>query len=84
MIVAAVSFFLLLFLSLRRAVEMWETPQADQALATNIPIDHSMVNRRHSSQGQSRRRDAYSDVVLRGLGYKECIFPVRSTKERNN
>ena len=28
MIVAAVSFFLLLFLSLRRAVEMWETPQA--------------------------------------------------------
>jgi len=51
MIVAAVSFFLLLFLSLRRAVGMWETPQADQALATNIPIDHSMVNRRHSSQG---------------------------------
>ena len=49
MIVAAVSFFLLLFLSLRRAVEMWETPQADQALATNIPIDHLMVNRRHSS-----------------------------------
>ena len=84
MIVAAVSFFLLLFLSLRRAVEMWETPQADQALATNIPIDHSMVNRRHSSQGQSRRSDAYSDVVLRGLGYKECIFPVRSKKERND
>ena len=51
MIVAAVSFFLVLFLSLRRAVEMWETPQAYQALATNIPIDHSMVNRRHSSQG---------------------------------
>jgi len=30
---------------------MWKTPQADQALATNIPIDHWMVNRRHSSQG---------------------------------
>jgi hypothetical protein len=51
MIVAAVSFFLVLFLSLRRAVEMWETPRADQALATNISIDHSMVNRRRSSQG---------------------------------
>ena len=51
MIVAAVSFFLVLFLSLRRAVEMWETPQVDHALATNIPIDHSMINRRHSSQG---------------------------------
>jgi hypothetical protein len=28
--VVAVSFFLVLFLSLRRAVEMWKNPQADR------------------------------------------------------
>jgi hypothetical protein len=38
--VVAVSFFLVLFLSLRRAVEMWKNPQADRALVTNIHPDH--------------------------------------------
>ena len=35
-VVVAVSFFLVLFLSLKRAVEMWKNPQADRALVTNI------------------------------------------------
>ena len=72
--VVAVSFFLVLFLSLRRAVEMWKNPQADRALVTNIRPDHVMVTQRRSSQGEVRRRDAYSDVVLRGLDYKGCSF----------
>ena len=74
LIVAAVSFFLVLFLSLRWAVEMWKNPQADQGLVTNSHFDHMMVNSRLSSQSSSRRTDAHSDVVLRGLGYKECRF----------
>ena len=39
--VVAVSFFLVLFLSLRRAVEMWKNPQADQGLVTNRRPNHS-------------------------------------------
>ena len=72
--VVAVSFFLVLFLSLRRAVEMWKNPQADRGLVTNGRPDHAMVTRRRSSQVEVRRRDAYSDVVLRGLDYKGCSF----------
>jgi hypothetical protein len=72
--VVAVSFFLVLFLSLRRAVEMWKNPQADRGLVTNSRPNHAMVTRRRSSQAEFRRRDAYSDVVLRGLDYKGCSF----------
>ena len=53
MSVAAVSFFLLLFLSLKRAVGMWKNPRADMALVTNSHFDHMMINRRRSSQSQS-------------------------------
>src|SRR5262249_42967948 len=81
---AAVSFFLLLFLSLERAVGMWKNPQADRAVVTNGHFDHTMVNRRPSSQRLVRRTDAHSDVVPRGHGYKECEFsgmPEKATEE---
>lgn len=39
LIAAAVSFFLVLFLSLKRPVEMWKTPQTDRILATNTQPD---------------------------------------------
>jgi transposase len=41
-----------------------------------------VVTRRRSSQGWVRRREAYSDVVLRGLDYKGCCFSGRSVEER--
>jgi L-ascorbate metabolism protein UlaG (beta-lactamase superfamily) len=53
---------------------MWKNPRADMALVTNSHFDHMMVKRRRSSQSQVRKTDAHSDVVLRGLGYKECRF----------
>ena len=53
MSVAAVSFFLLLFLSLGGAVEMWNTARTDEALVTNRHFNQVMVYRRRSSQSQS-------------------------------
>jgi hypothetical protein len=59
---------------------MWKNPQADRAVVTNRHFDHTMVNRRPSSQSLVRRTNAHSDVVPRGLGYKECKFSGMSEK----
>ena len=71
--VAAVSFFLVLFLSLGLPVEMWEIPEAVTAgpgYECN-PQPYDGYEETFGS-GPSRKPNACSDVVLRGLGYKGC------------
>lgn len=59
-VVVAVSFFLVLFLSLKRAVEMWKNPRAGRALVTNI---------RHN------QLDGYTETFEPGPGLeKRCIL----------
>jgi hypothetical protein len=70
---AGVSFFLVLFLSLRLPVEMWEIPEAVTAGPgyESIPQPGDGYEETFGS-GPSWKRNACSDVVLRGLGYKGC------------
>jgi hypothetical protein len=70
---AVVSFFLVLFLSLRLPVEMWEIPEALTAGPgyESIPQPRDGYEETFES-GPSWKPNACSDVVLRGLGYKGC------------
>lgn len=77
MVVAAVSFFLLLFLSLKRLVEMWKIHRADRALVTNMPIDHTMVNRRRSSQSLVAGEQMHTQMLsLEDSAIRYARFPV--------
>jgi hypothetical protein len=81
--VVAVSFFLVLFLSLGLPVEMWEIPEA----ITAGPGYESTPQPRDGYQetfgsGPSWKPNAYSDVVLRGLGYKGCGVFLASDEEK--
>ena len=81
--VAAVSFFLVLFLSLRMPVEMWEIPEAVTAGPgyESIPQPRDGYEETFGS-GPSWKPNACSDVVLRGLGYKGCgVFLVSGEEE---
>ena len=80
--VAAVSFFLVLFLSFRLPVEMWEIPEAITAGPgyewSPQPLDGYEET---FGSGPSWKRNACSDVVLRGLGYKGCGVFLASGEE---
>src|SRR5215471_19679901 len=80
--VAAVSFFLVRFLSFRLPVEMWEIPEA----VTAGPDYESNPQPREGYEetfgsGPSWKPNACSDVVLRGLGYKGCGVFLASEQE---
>ena len=70
---SSLSFFLVLFLSLRLPVEMWEIPEAVTAGPgyESIPQPRDGYEETFGS-GPSWKPNACSDVVLRGLGYKGC------------
>ena len=80
--VAAVSFFLVLFLSLGLPVEMWEIPEAVTAGPgyESIPPPRDGYKETFGS-GPSWKPNACSDVVLRGLGYKGCDVFLASGQE---
>jgi len=80
---SSLSFFLVLFLSLRLPVEMWEIPEAVTAGPgyESIPQPRDGYEETFGS-GPSWKPNACSDVVLRGLGYKGCgVFQASGSGE---
>ena len=79
---SSLSFFLVLFLSLRLPVEMWEIPEAVTAGPgyESIPQPRDGYEETFGS-GPSWKPNACSDVVLRGLGYKGCGAFLASEQE---
>ena len=73
-IAVAVSFFLVLFLSLKRAVEMWKIHGPTEPWLRILDPTTRWLTVDVRARARSGEGDAYSDVVLRGLDYKGCSF----------
>lgn len=66
------------------AVEMWKSFYKPQGRITNLPPDEFDGYEETFGFGPSQEPNAYSDVVLRGLGYKGCAVFLTSGENHHD
>jgi hypothetical protein len=76
--VVAVSFFLVLFLSLSGAVEMWKIHRPTESWLRIFAPTRTMVTRRRASQEEVRRRMHTQMLSCEDSAIRDAVFPVRS------